>query len=158
MSPGQEIPWSAEQQGWLAALGYTVWTTGAPISAEAEPAEAIVPATAPAPVARAVPSPDANPDREPRRAPAAPRIAPTLDSSPAAPERPRAPAPRSRPASRLPDRLHFALIRASGCNPNAEGAAEIFAQWPASSELRGNPAAKRALWPRLRALRRSATP
>jgi DNA polymerase III psi subunit len=54
----------------------------------------------------------------------------------------------------VPDRLHFALIRASGCNPNAEGAAEIFAQWPSSAELRGNPAAKRALWPTLRKLRR----
>lgn len=62
--------------------------------------------------------------------------------------------PPRRPAGRLPDRLHFALIRASGCNPNAEGAAEIFAQWPSSAELRGNPAAKRALWPMLRKLRR----
>ena len=58
---------------------------------------------------------------------------------------------------KLPDRLHFALIRASGCNPNAPGAAELFAQWPSSAELRGNPAAKRALWPRLRRLRRSAS-
>jgi DNA polymerase III psi subunit len=58
----------------------------------------------------------------------------------------------------LPDKLHFALIRASGCNPNAEEAAAIIAQWPPSHELRGNPAAKRALWPRLRALRRKPSP
>ncbi len=61
-----------------------------------------------------------------------------------------------RAASRLPDKLHFALIRASGCNPNAEDAAAIIAQWPPSHELHGNPAAKRALWPQLRALRRKA--
>ena len=60
--------------------------------------------------------------------------------------------------AKLPDRLHFALIRVSGCNPNAPGAAELFAQWPPSSELRGNPVAKRALWPILRRLRRGMSP
>jgi DNA polymerase III psi subunit len=60
----------------------------------------------------------------------------------------------SRP--RLPDRLHFALIRAAGCNPNAPGVAEVIAAWPTAEELRADPAAKRALWPRLRALRRPA--
>lgn len=154
---GHDTPWSPEQQGWLAALGYTVWVTGQPAPADAEPAENPARSAATVPAANSPPSPDGHPTQEPRRAPAAARVAPTLDSTPAA-EPPRAPAPRSRPASRLPDRLHFALIRASGCNPNAEGAAEIFAQWPASSELRGNPAAKRALWPRLRALRRPSTP
>lgn len=158
MSLSAQTPWSAEQQGWLAALGYTVWVTGAPSPAEREPAEAGLGAAAPS-HAPASP-PRAEPPKPPvAREPAAARVAPTLDpeSSPA-PERVRAATPRSRPASRLPDRLHFALIRASGCNPNAEGAAEIFAQWPASSELRGNPAAKRALWPRLRALRRPSAP
>ena len=70
------------------------------------------------------------------------------------PVRPASPA--RMPGSRMPDRLHFALIRASGMNPNAPGAAEVFAQWPSSAELRSNPAAKRALWPVLRRLRRSA--
>jgi DNA polymerase III psi subunit len=66
-------------------------------------------------------------------------------------------APVRRATSRLPDKLHFALIRASGCDPSAEGVAQIMAGWPPSSELRGNPAAKRALWPQLRALRRQKT-
>lgn len=148
----QDAPWSPEQQGWLAAMGYTLWVTGVP--AEAETKETGVRATAPSTTAAAMPAPE-HPAPQPGREPPL-RVAPTLES-PAANERPRAAPARSRPASRLPDRLHFALIRASGCNPNAEGAAEIFAQWPASSELRGNPAAKRALWPRLRALRRSST-
>ena len=36
--------------------------------------------------------------------------------------------------------------------------AAIIAGWPPSSELRGNAAAKRALWPQLRALRRQRLP
>jgi len=131
--------WSAEQQGWLRALGHAVylpadWPTeaGAPVVAEAPVVHEEAPAPAPV-VPRARP-----PARD------------AIDSPP--PAR-RAPAPRTGGA-KLPDRLHFALIRASGCNPNAPGAAELFAQWPSSSELRGNPAAKRALWPTLRRLRR----
>ena len=50
----------------------------------------------------------------------------------------------------------FLEVRPS--NPNAEDAAAIIAGWPPSSELRGNPAAKRALWPQLRALRRQRSP
>lgn len=133
--------WSAEQQAWLRALGHTVylpadWPTeaGAPVvadapAARAEPADAVP--VSPAPRARP-------PAREAIDAPVPARRAPT---------------PRTGGA-KLPDRLHFALIRASGCNPNAPGAAELFAQWPSSAELRGNPAAKRALWPTLRRLRR----
>lgn len=157
LSP-QDAPWSAEQQGWLAALGYTVWVAGAPASADAGPVETAAPqAAAPGRAEAAVPPTfSERPGHASGRAPAT-RVAPSPEPPPA-PERARAVPPRARPASRLPDRLHFALIRASGCNPNAEGAAEIFAQWPSSSELRGNPAAKRALWPRLRALRRPSTP
>lgn len=154
LSP-QASPWSAEQQGWLAALGYTVWLTGEAASAEPEPVEVATRAGAPTVMSETVATP-APAMHAPRREATAPK-APAFDQAPAS-ERPRTPAVRPRPASRLPDRLHFALIRASGCNPNAEGASEIFAQWPASSELRGNPAAKRALWPRLRALRRPSAP
>ena len=128
--------WSSQQHEWLTALGHTLYVQG----------------TAEAPVAR-VPEPVA-PRREPaplHEAPArrAPRPEPAADIRVRVAE----PTPH-RAASRLPDKLHFALIRASGCNPNAEDAAAIIAQWPPSHELRGNPAAKRALWPQLRALRR----
>jgi hypothetical protein len=136
--------WSAEQQGWLRALGHAVylpadWPTeaGAPAVAEAPAARAAAADSVPA-----VPAPRARP---PARA--------TIDTP--EPVRP-ASTPRMG-GGKPPDRLHFALIRASGCNPNAPGAAELFAQWPSSAELRGNPAAKRALWPRLRRLRRSAS-
>lgn len=144
MSPsGQPSAWSAQQHAWLSAMGYTLYVPGAlPLPDDAPVAEPRAPEIAPrAAVAEA-----------PRTA--APRALDS-DAPPArVPARPAASRPR--PASRLPDRLHFALIRASGCNPNADGAAEIIAQWPASSELRGNAAAKRALWPALRALRRPA--
>lgn len=143
LSGDSTLPWSAEQQEWLSALGYTVFASGTLVmEAEAEaPAVEVAPtrvaSEAPAHVARARAPQMDNDDAKPATA-SAPRPAPT----------------RPRAGARLPDRLHFALIRASGLNPNAEGSAEIFAQWPSSAELRGNPAAKRALWPRLRALRK----
>ncbi|WP_454832116.1 alanine acetyltransferase [Pseudoxanthomonas wuyuanensis] len=122
--------WSAQQQVWLSALGHTLYLQGGLPEMPIEAATPVPRQTSPAPVSRAAAS-----------------TASTAVRQPAAPRR---------GGSRLPDRLHFALIRASGCNPNAPGAAELFASWPPSSELRGNPAAKRALWPRLRALRKSA--
>lgn len=128
--------WSSQQHEWLTALGHTLYVQGA--------------AEAPAAVAAREP---AKPQREPVQA-AVPARRPEPETAPS--ERVAA-APR-RTASRLPDKLHFALIRASGCNPNAEDAAAIIARWPPSSELRGNPAAKRALWPQLRALRRQRSP
>jgi len=136
--------WSAEQQGWLGALGHTVYL----------PADWPTEAGAPTPVADAS---TARVERIERESPSpAPRSRPPVREAEDRPTPARsAPAPRAAGA-RLPDRLHFALIRASGCNPNAPGAAELFAQWPSSAELRGNPAAKRALWPTLRRLRRSA--
>lgn len=127
--------WTAEQHGWLAALGHAVYVRGALPEAATE--------AAPTPVASSGRTP-----APPQRARPAPPPAP-------APAREAAPTTR-RPAARLPDRLHIALIRAAAVNPNAPGMAELIAQWPASSELRGDPAAKRALWPRLRALRKGA--
>lgn len=129
--------WSSQQHEWLAALGHTLYVQGA--------------AEAPAAVAAEA----AKPQRETTQ-PAAPARRRPEPETMAAPARV-VPAP-ARAASRLPDKLHFALIRASGCNPNAEDAAAIIARWPPSSELRGNPAAKRALWPQLRALRRQRSP
>ncbi|MEP6908695.1 MAG: alanine acetyltransferase [Pseudoxanthomonas sp.] len=135
--------WSSQQHEWLTALGHTLYVPG---SAEA-PAAAVV--VADKPVAQAPAFRAATPAAPPplRRAPDSGHDAPTRTA-----ETPR------RATSRLPDKLHFALIRASGCNPAAEGAAQIMARWPSSAELRGNPAAKRALWPQLRALRRQQLP
>ena len=133
--------WSAEQQAWLAALGHALYL----------PADWPTEAGAPTPVVEAAAMRVERDSPTPASAPRArPPARETIERP--APARPAA-APRA-PGSRLPDRLHFALIRASGCNPNAPGAAELVAQWPSSAELRGNPAAKRALWPMLRRLRR----
>ena len=137
--------WSAQQHEWLTALGHTLYVPGsaeAPVMAAA-PAAAVQ--AADPPVMRMPTSAVASAPSRRRPEPDAP--APGRDTEPA-----------RRAASRVPDKLHFALIRASGCNPGAAGAAEIMARWPSSSELRGNPAAKRALWPQLRALRRSSLP
>lgn len=137
VSLSADMLWSAEQHEWLSALGHTLYVPGPlPVAMPESPAPAGQPQASPISMAT-VPVPA-------RRAPSAPAAVPAANTS----------APPRRAAGALPDRLHFALIRASGCNPNAEGAAEIIAQWPSSAELRGNPAAKRALWPALRKLRR----
>jgi hypothetical protein len=47
-----------------------------------------------------------------------------------------------------------ALLRAAGRSRQSSDAARLVQAWPAPGSLRGNPEAKRALWPRLRGLRR----
>ncbi|UKE52809.1 alanine acetyltransferase [Xanthomonas translucens] len=156
--------WTAEQHGWLQALGHTVYVgVDAEVGAVvAQPAQAqlrdppaadaagSVPLSghaAPAPAPRAAAPTPAEPS--PRgRAPAAPAAYPEPQRA--------APAPVARRAGlRLPDRLQIALLRASGCNPNDPATQTLMATWPLA-ELRGNAAAKRALWPQLRALRKQA--
>lgn len=63
-------------------------------------------------------------------------------------------APSRPPATADP--LLLALLRAAGRGADDGDAAGLLQAWPGAAELRGNPAAKRALWPRLRALRRAA--
>lgn len=61
-----------------------------------------------------------------------------------------------RPAAGLPDDpLLRALLHAAGRDASASDAREWMHTWPAVARLRGDPAAKRALWPQLRALRAS---
>lgn len=61
----------------------------------------------------------------------------------AAPERPRLP----------DDPLLQALLRAAARGPDDEDAHALGRAWMPVARLRGDPAAKRALWPTLRALR-----
>ncbi|UYB54481.1 alanine acetyltransferase [Xanthomonas sp. AM6] len=154
--------WSAEQHGWLQALGHTLYVG---VDADAVVAQAPVPEArddaagmAPAPAERAAPvharasapSPTPAPVSPPPRA-----RAPAAPADVAEPHR-GAPVPAARRAGlRLPDRLQIALLRASGRNPNDPATQTLMATWPLA-ELRGNAAAKRALWPQLRALRRQA--
>ncbi len=131
-------------------MGYTVYLEGSALDALA-----LAEVAAPAPVAVEI---------EPMAAPAArttPVSAPRREAPPApAPETPVTTASRPAAASgrrsgglRMPDRLQIALLRASGCNPNDPQTRALMDSWPLA-ELRANPAAKRALWPQLRALRR----
>lgn len=151
--------WSAAQQSWLQAMGYTVFVDGN--------VEAAVPdtgielglavaaqATQPAPAAeRTAPAPRAiEPDAPPRREPARRAAPASTDDAMAAAPRERATGGR-RPAVRMPDRLQMALLRASGRNPAEPETQALMAGWNLD-ELRANPAAKRALWPQLRALRK----
>ena len=51
------------------------------------------------------------------------------------------------------DPLLHAVLRAAGCDPGDARAAALVAELPPVAALRGNAAAKRGVWPRLRALR-----
>ena len=55
------------------------------------------------------------------------------------------------------DPLLLALLRAAGRARHAVDAAVLASGWPSPQALRRDPAAKRALWPQLRALRRTTT-
>jgi hypothetical protein len=150
--------WSPAQQSWLQAMGYTVFVDGSiPPEPVVSPVAQIEVSAAPV-VARAPAAPDTRPDVAPVAAP--PADAPVRRTAPVAADAPTAPARTRggrRPAVQMPDRLQIALLRASGCNPNAPETQTLMAGW-ALDELRGNPAAKRALWPQLRALRRQGRP
>jgi len=61
------------------------------------------------------------------------------------------------PAALPDDPLLHALLRAAGRGADAPDAAALCREWMPTGRLR-DPAAKRALWPRLRALRASARP
>ena len=52
------------------------------------------------------------------------------------------------------DPLLHAVLRAAGRDPADARAGTLLRELPPASALRGDPAAKRRLWPRLRALRR----
>ncbi len=139
-------PWSSQQIGWLQAMGYAVYVDQA-YQPVAEPAPARADTAEPARAARAQPAQgeSAAPPRRPApRAPATqPDTAPVASSAPA--RRPR--------RGGMPDRLQLALLRASGCNPADPNTRALMDSWPLDT-LRADPAAKRALWPQLRALRR----
>lgn len=174
--------WTSAQQSWLQAMGYTVFVDGSVEAAAPEPAIELtaVPADARVePGLARLASPSNQPDRhvEPGSARLAPpsdqpdrhvepghaRLAPPSDrpASRAEPGSTRATAPARpgtrQPAVRLPDRLQIALLRASGCNPNDPETQALMASWNLD-ELRRSAAAKRALWPQLRALRKRSRP
>ncbi|WP_115050468.1 alanine acetyltransferase [Xanthomonas arboricola] len=149
---GSEPMWSDLQVSYLQALGHTVYLDRDSVdAAAAEERIERAPVAAPPRAERTSPNPaPALPPAARRSAPAAPADAPhAVTTAPSAVPR------RSRVG--LPDRLQMALLRASGCNPGDPQTQALMASWPLA-ELRGNPAAKRALWPQLRALRRRQGP
>ncbi len=173
---GEPLPWTSAQQAWLQAMGHVVFQDGALETAApvgAEPWSAASPAgtvDSSAVQLSAVPArrSDAGLETAPSSAREVSVHAPA--SEPASPQRkpetgaqaadtparaPRAGTARQ-PAVRLPDRLQIALLRASGRNPSDPATQALMETWPLDV-LRGNPAAKRALWPQLRTLRRKGT-
>ncbi|MEG0184921.1 MAG: hypothetical protein RR704_15895 [Stenotrophomonas sp.] len=131
-----------------AALQLSVAEANASMPAPVEPARRAPPAMA-AERSQHQPAPAPQSGHAPARA-AVPVAAP--DTAPAA-SRPLPSGNARQPVVRLPDRLQIALLRASGCNPNDPATQALMDSWPLE-QLRRDPAAKRALWPQLRALRR----
>lgn len=129
--------WSPQQHEWLQAMGLQVFALAGTEPAVAEPAIA-EPAIAKPAVAEA-------PAAESRR-PAAGAPARSARGAPS-------PAPRDAAAGQPP--LLRALLKAArrdAADP------EFTRAVPDVDALRGNAAAKRAAWPRLRALRRASRP
>lgn len=187
-TPATPPLWTSAQQSWLQAMGYTVFVDGSVEAAASEPAIDLTavpagPRDHVEPGLARLASPSDQPDRnvEPGLArPASPsnrtdrNVEPGLarlaspsnrtasraepGSTGPSPENAAGPRPGTRrPAVRLPDRLQIALLRASGCNPNDPDTQALMASWNLD-QLRGNAAAKRALWPQLRNLRKRARP
>ncbi|HEL3864276.1 TPA: hypothetical protein UM690_003629 [Stenotrophomonas maltophilia] len=162
----QDLPllWSPAQQAWLQAMGYTVYHDGQ-FAAELDAALQLSVADADA-ASSAAQSPSRQPEpaavepapRQPRSPSPPPRTAPAVVPA-TEPQAARAASAGTtrQPAVRLPDRLQIALLRASGCNPNDAATQALMDSWPLE-QLRRDPAAKRALWPQLRALRKRGVP
>lgn len=125
-------PWTAEQREWLQAMGHTVWSI-APVEALAAERQ-----------------PESNEDRS-RDAASSPGPRGAMREAAALLARDER-TTRVAPARPQSDRLLHALMRAAG------GADEASVMKLAGdiAALRGNAPAKRALWPRLRALRRTS--
>lgn len=158
---GQALPplWSPAQQSWLQAMGYTVFVDGS-VEPEARGVPEVELHAAPvgelpAPVRSPRPAPPADaPPPVRRNAPRTVEEQAPATASAAAPAR----AGSGRRATvRMPDRLQIALLRASGCNPAEPDTQALMASWNLD-ELRSSAAAKRALWPQLRALRKRGRP
>ena len=117
--------WDPEQRQWLEAMGYTLWALAVPGDAALAP-----PVEAAREAAAALFAQDAPPRRAPAATPSAVASAPLRG-----------------------DRLLRAVLRAAGRRPEDGLDPEIAARVD-TARLRGDPSAKRALWPYLRSLRR----
>jgi hypothetical protein len=162
--PADPPLWSAAQQSWLQAMGYTVFVDGNVEAAVPDPGielgvAAVAAATPPAPARERAAQAPRSVESDAPAAPPRGEPAPARRTAPANSDDPIAAAPRERAAGgrraavRMPDRLQIALLRASGCNPAAAETQALMASWNLDA-LRADPAAKRALWPQLRALRK----
>lgn len=126
--------WSPQQREWLQAMGHQVWALGGAQSIESGAQAVANVQDAPADARR--------------------EAAALLKGEGAPRARPAAPVAMPREPARA-DRLLLAVLRAAARDSGDADVAALIAD-PAS--LRGNAAAKRALWPHLRALRRRSGP
>ncbi|QDH71009.1 hypothetical protein [Marilutibacter alkalisoli] len=136
--------WTPEQREWLQALGHPALALAG--VDEPVPLAGIAPVAGEAPESDAAQATPSMPDRPPRTPPAAPAPVTPDDVEPG----------RARTAvpGRMSDRLYRALLRATARRTPHEGEAVLESLAIDLDALRDEPARKRALWVRLRAVRK----
>ncbi|KRB11031.1 hypothetical protein [Lysobacter sp. Root690] len=137
--------WSAQQREWLQAMGHTVMS----LAGSEPPAEAPIANAASADSARGA-EPDVRGSQPARERVGSESVAPERGASERAAAHSGQTAPRAANAGDDTPTLLRNLLRAAR---RAAGDAQVLALFDPS--LRGNAAAKRALWPQLRKLRRT---
>lgn len=140
------LPWSAEQREWLRALGHPVLVLASDVSAQEFAADDAVTIEA-----EAVPG-------RPRARGVIDRTGTgraNIDAAMIDRAETNESQPRSPPIGAAIRGLHRALLRATGQRTTRAAEAALARLGVDTVALRGDSAAKRALWTRLRALRRS---
>ena len=144
--------WSDLQLSWLQAMGHAVYLDrDLPEPERAEVAPAALTNSQPNVRRQAPPMPETRAsEHAPIRQPAAPRAkAPTVPVT----QLERAAPASGRRRIGMPDRLQLAMLRVIGRSPDDPDVRAAMQSWDLD-QLRADPAAKRAIWPQLRALRK----
>ena len=146
--------WSSQQLAWLDALGFQVYSRTTAREPHLQPESAPLRAryadrgNAP-PSSKTVASISTRTVDHPHFSAQRSVSASSQTASPVTPVRPSS-------SIHLPDILQLAVFKASGQDPTHPDIAKLMVEWPLEV-LRTDPNAKRALWPRLRRLRRLVT-
>ena len=149
----KSVRWSYQQTSWLRALGYTLYSCLDEAHLGDSMEMSFEKKTLRDSVAMIAASPnwhEKNTSPQRKGAVTAAQARPTTDATSSS----SAPIVQSSPGVTIPDRLELALFYACGVDASNREVDQLMRDWP-SKKLRNNPAAKRALWPLVRKIRKS---